>query len=184
MLKYENPSLGVATFSTVPAGLDSSSYREYERAVPTRSRSNVSRAPAPRAAAPDAIWGQYNNYRSTGVKGSVMVHAVLLGVILGGSLVTHTVVQQAKPREIVTLIAPSPDTYTMAPAKKEVSGGGGGGDRDHIQAPKGKLPKLAVEQITPPQIILRNEKPKLAVESTVVIPPQVKVADKIGRAHV
>jgi protein TonB len=177
MLKYENPSLGVATFSTVPAGLDSSSYREYERAVPARQRSNVSKAPAPRAAAPDAIWGQYNNYRSTGLKGSLMVHAVLLGVILGGSLVTHTVVQQAKPREIVTLIAPSPDTYTMAPAKKEVSGGGGGGDRDYIQAPKGKLPKLAVEQITPPQIILRNEKPKLAVESTVVIPPQVKVAD-------
>jgi protein TonB len=178
MLKYQNPSLSVANFSTVPAGLESSSsYGEYERAVPMRPRTSVSKVSLPRAVAPDAIWGQYNNYRSAGLKGSLMVHAVLLGLILAGSVFTHTVVQQAKPREIVTLIAPSPDTYTMAPAKKEVSGGGGGGDRDHVQAPKGKLPKLAMEQITPPQIILRNERPKLTAEPTVVIPPQVKVAD-------
>ena len=53
-----------------------------------------------------------------------------------------------------------------------MGGGGGGGDRDKLQAPKGKLPKLAMEQITPPAIVVRNEHPKLAVEPTVVVPPR------------
>src|ERR1700726_2519715 len=55
--------------------------------------------------APEQIWGQYNNYRSNGLVGSVIVHVVLLAVILGGASFGHHVVQQAKQREIVTLIA-------------------------------------------------------------------------------
>lgn len=58
-----------------------------------------------------------------------------------------------------------------------ISGAGGGGDRDRLPAPKGQLPKTAMQQITPPAIIVRNEKPKLAVQPTVVIPPQVHVAE-------
>jgi periplasmic protein TonB len=134
------------------------------------------KSPAPPVLAAPEIWGQFNNYRSTALTRSAMIHAVVLGLILATSLVGQHVVQQAKPREIVTLIAPSPDSYTLPTAKKEVSGGGGGGDRDHIQAPKGRLPKLAVQQIAPPQIVLHNEKPKLAVEPTVVVPPQVHLA--------
>jgi TonB family protein len=88
----------------------------------------------------------------------------------------HHVVAKPAQREVVTLIAPSPDTYILPTAKKEISGGGGGGDRDTIQAPKGRLPKTALQQFTPPQIILRNEKPKLPMEATVVIPPQVHLA--------
>jgi TonB family protein len=56
-----------------------------------------------------------------------------------------------------------------------LSGGGGGGDRDKLQAPKGRLPKFAMQQITPPAMVIRNEHPKLAVEPTVVMPPQVKL---------
>jgi TonB family protein len=33
-----------------------------------------------------------------------------------------------------------------------------------------------MQQITPPQIVLRNQHPKLAVEPTVVVPPQVHLA--------
>jgi len=50
-----------------------------------------------------------------------------------------------------------------------------GGDRDKLQASKGALPKLSSEQITPPMVVVRNENPKLAVESTVVVPPQLKL---------
>jgi periplasmic protein TonB len=127
--------------------------------------------------APEAIWGQYNNYRSNGLIGSVIVHAVLLALILGGAIFGHQVVQKVEQHETVTLIAPSPDSYALPVAKKVVSGGGGGGDRDRIQAPKGALPKPALEQITPPQIVLRNDHPKLAVAPTVVVPPQVRLAE-------
>ena len=127
--------------------------------------------------APQQIWGQYNNYRSNGLVGSAIVHLVLLAVILGGATFGHHVVEQAKPREIVTLIAPSPDTYALPTAKKEVSGGGGGGDHDPLPAPKGRPPKFALQQITPPQIVIRNQKPKLTAEPTVVVPPQVHMAE-------
>lgn len=132
------------------------------------------RAPQPLASL--EVWGQYNNYRSAGLKGSAMVHSVIAGLIVAASFGTH-VVQKEKPREVVTLVAPSPDTYTMHAAKKEVSGGGGGGDHDPIPAPKGRLPKLDVQQFTPPQIILHNHKPRLTAEPTVVVPPQVHLAE-------
>ena len=74
-------------------------------------------------------------------------------------------------RQTVTLIAPSPDTCTMPVAKTVMSGGGGGGDHDPIPVPKGHPPKAALQQITPPAIVMRNEKPRLAVEPTVVAPP-------------
>ena len=127
---------------------------------------------------PDAIWGQYNNYRSNGLVGSAVVHAVLLALILGGTFLGHQqVVAREHPQETVTLIAPSPDSYALPISKQVVSGGGGGGDHEALPAPKGRLPKLAMQQITPPQIVLRNPHPKLTAEPTVVVPPQVRVAE-------
>jgi periplasmic protein TonB len=73
----------------------------------------------------------------------------------------------------------NPDLSEVMPisTKKNdtLGGGGGGGDRDKIQAPKGKLPKQSMEQITPPAMVIRNEHPKLEVTPTVVMPPQVKL---------
>jgi TonB family protein len=51
-----------------------------------------------------------------------------------------------------------------------MGGGGGGGNHEILEVSKGKLPKFAKTQITPPQI-LRLDNPKLAVEPTVVMPP-------------
>ena len=150
---------------------------------PYATRASVVRAPMRPSSrkedefAPFEIWGRYNNYRSNGLAGSAAIHVVLLGLILGGATFGHQVVQQQKQREVVTLIAPSPDSYTMQPSKKEVSGGGGGGDHDPLPAPKGRLPKFALQQITPPQIVVRNQKPKLTAEPTVVVPPQVRLAE-------
>src|SRR5271163_537658 len=118
---------------------------------------------------PDAIWGHYNNYRSNGLLGSVIVHAVLIALIVGLTTLGPKVVPQIIPHETVTLIAPSPETYALPVARKIASGGGGGGEHDKLQAPKGRLPKVALQQITPPSIVVRNEQPELAVEPTVVV---------------
>jgi periplasmic protein TonB len=80
-----------------------------------------------------------------------------------------------KPKENVVLLAPPIDTPIMKPSPKEVAGGGGGGDRDKFQAPKGRIPKQSLEQITPPAIVVRNDHPKLTVTPTVVVPPEVKL---------
>jgi protein TonB len=122
------------------------------------------------------IWGFYN-YKKNGVLGSTVVHVIAVVLIITGTILGRRVVQQiTKPAEVVTLVAPPEDTPPLPPAKTQVGGGGGGGDRDKFQAPKGRLPKQSMEQITPPMMVVRNDHPKLAVEPTVVVPPQIKLA--------
>jgi periplasmic protein TonB len=128
------------------------------------------------ARAPEQIWGQYNNYRANGVAISAMIHVAVVGLLLSGIFVTHQITQRQE-RQVVTLIAPSPEDYALPTAKKEISGGGGGGDHDIIPAPKGHPPKAALEQITPPAIVMRNPHPKLTAQPTVVAPPTVTVAE-------
>jgi protein TonB len=163
-----------------PLSSRSSSSAVLDRLYDTRAMPAV-RAPQPvprsKPAGPDEIWGKYNNYRSKGLMVSVVVHVVLVSLLLASALFGHKVAQQIEEHKVVTLIAPSPDEYALPAAQKIVSGGGGGGDQDPLPAPKGRLPKPAMQQITPPQIMVRNQKPKLAVEPTVVVPPQVHLAE-------
>jgi len=123
------------------------------------------------------VWGQYNNYRANGLVGSGIIHVVLLGLILVGAAVGHKVVPEVRQREVIALVAPSSDSYILRTSKKVVGGGGGGGDHDPLPAPKGRLPKFAMQQIAPPQIVLRNVKPKLTTEPTVIVPPQAHLAE-------
>src|ERR1700736_1847783 len=121
------------------------------------------------------IWGFYN-YKKNGALGSTAVHILLVGVIIvvpivGRRVVTHITAQS----KVIPLVDPG-DLPVLRPSKTQVGGGGGGGDRDVLQATKGKLPKFSMQQITPPVVVLRNENPKLAVEPTIVIPPQVRLA--------
>jgi protein TonB len=121
------------------------------------------------------IWGFYN-YKKDGALGSTVVHILVLAAIIGGTILGRRVVQQiGKQQEVVTLITPD-DIPPLPPSKTVAGGGGGGGDRDKFQAPKGKLPKLSMEQITPPMVVVRNDHPKLAVDPSVVIPPEIKLA--------
>jgi periplasmic protein TonB len=118
------------------------------------------------------IWGFYN-YKRRGALGSTVIHLLALGAIIGGTYLAQKWVKQiVKPTETVELIAPS-DLPTLAPSKSVSGGGGGGGDRDKLQASQGRLPRQSMEQITPPVVVVRNEHPKLTVDPTVVIPPQV-----------
>ena len=121
------------------------------------------------------IWGDYD-YRRSGWVGTLLVHATVFVAIaafyLGGGKVA-----EARRSEAVVMIPTDISEYLPLSNKKNdtIGGGGGGGDRDKLAAPKGKLPKLDMEQFAPPAVIVRNENPKLAVEPTVVIPPQVKL---------
>lgn len=171
MSSHRNSALNEELFlrsRTVPGGRYSPEPRAM-RPPATRPAARISRSP-------DQIWGQYNNYRANGVAVSVMVHLGLIGLLLSGIFVSHQITQRPT-HETVTLIAPSPDSYALPVAKKVISGGGGGGDRDILPAPKGRPPKVAMQQITPPAIVMHNERPKLTAEPTVVAPPQVHLAD-------
>jgi periplasmic protein TonB len=121
------------------------------------------------------IWGFYN-YKKDGALASTGVHAVLIALLIGGTMFARRQVTVAKVNGPVMPILSDSDIPALPPSKTQVGGGGGGGDRDKLAATKGKLPKLAMEQFTPPMVVVRNENPKLPMEPTVVVPPQIKLA--------
>ncbi|HME36294.1 MAG TPA: energy transducer TonB [Candidatus Sulfotelmatobacter sp.] len=121
------------------------------------------------------IWGFYS-YWKAGALGAATYYALLAAAIAIAVFIGHRIVNAAPTQKAtVTLVDPG-DLPLLKEAKTQVGGGGGGGDRDVLQASKGKLPKFSMEQITPPAAVIRNDNPKLAVEPTIVIPPQVQLA--------
>ena len=151
------------------------------RSFPLPSRGSISHNSALRptvfgAHVPGGSWGYSNSRQRSGYL-SFFFHITAIGMILVLTSFSAKHVQTLKPvLEHVTLLAPSKDVYMLPPAKQEAGGGGGGGDRDKLAAPQGRLPKVSMQQITPPAMVVRNEHPKLAVEPTVVAPPRVEIA--------
>src|SRR5450759_2942080 len=118
-----------------------------------------------------AIWGFYN-YKGRGAAGSTVIHVQAVALIIAATYLGRKIVDVAKPKETVLLIAP--DDLPVLPSSKSVSGGGGGGgDRDKLQASPGRLPKQSMQQITPPMAVVRNLQPKLEVPPTIVVPPDI-----------
>ncbi|MGD0569191.1 MAG: energy transducer TonB [Candidatus Sulfotelmatobacter sp.] len=131
---------------------------------------------SPGAFALSDSWGQYKISTRRSALGSILAHVVFLGAIAAFWFMPHEARSEPKPVARVILIAPSLESYALPLATKQAGGGGGGGDRDKIEAPRGELPRAAKEQITPPQIVLRNEHPRLTAEATVIAPPQIRMA--------
>ena len=102
---------------------------------------------------------------------SFFLHIVAAVLIVASSSYIYSHRQEIKQQVtgIVTDISP----YILPPSATKAGGGGGGGDRDKLPAPKGALPKASREQITPPAVVVRNEAPKLVVDPSVVVPPNI-----------
>ncbi len=118
------------------------------------------------------IWGFYN-YKRRGAFGSTVVHLLALALIIAATYLGKRIIVD-KPKETVVLIAPD-DMPALAPSSTRSGGGGGGGDRDKLQASQGRLPKQSMQQLTPPEAVVRNLHPKLEVPPTIVVPPEVKL---------
>jgi TonB family protein len=117
------------------------------------------------------LWGFYN-HKKDGVLGSAAVHILIAGLIVAGT-VTWTRPKPPLPRKPAVVLVVPGDIPALRPGKTLSGGGGGGGDHDVLKASLGRLPTRSLQQITPPAVILPTEQPKLAVESTIVIPPEV-----------
>ena len=120
MLKHQNPPLRVALVGRSTSSPIRALYGDYD-VISLRPRFR-----APEQSPPSEVWGHYNNYRSAGLKGSALVHAVVIGLIFASATFGHHAVEAVKTHEVVTLIAPSPDSYALPTSKIQVSGGGGG----------------------------------------------------------
>jgi TonB family protein len=119
------------------------------------------------------IWGLYGRQKK-----SFMVSAGFqVGVVALLLTVFSSKAVQQKVKEFVPLIAPidlAPPPIDT-PKKQVMGGGGGGGDRSPLPAAKGRLPKPALRQFTPPQQVIANQNPKLSMEPTIIAPPDVNL---------
>jgi len=104
---------------------------------------------------------------------SLGAHALLCALIALFAI-SQWHIRQIQKKLIATTVDVAP-FIPSSPLKDTMGGGGGGGNHEILEASKGKLPKFAKQQITPPQI-LRIDHPKLAVEPAVVMPP-IKLPD-------
>ena len=106
---------------------------------------------------------------------SAAIHAALLAIVATAGLWMAKQPQLTPHATSVLLTDISP--YPLLPSvdKNKTGGGGGGGDRDKLSESKGSLPRFAREQLTPPAIVVRNERPKLSAEPTIVGPPALTV---------
>ena len=119
------------------------------------------------------IWDQYGYKKSSGLY-SVLIHVAVVTLLF--SLAANKTVQQTL-KKTVNLVAPLDIAPYVAqkPKSQTMGGGGGGGDRSPLPASKGRLPKLAPRQFTPPMAVVNNPNPKLIMEPTLVIPPDVNL---------
>ncbi len=124
-----------------------------------------------------SIWGLYSpDKKNFGYSSAVIVLILVLLVTVGSSKTVQDKVKQMATT--VDLIAPYvPD---MKIQKNQLAGGGGGGDRSPTPASKGKLPKIALKQFVPPEVIVRNEHPKLTMEPTIVAPPDTPLPNVVS----
>ena len=99
---------------------------------------------------------------------SLAAHAICLGLILSSGfwMAQHHASQPLKLAGFDTT-----EYVPIAPKPAVAPRGGGGGDRDKVATPEGRLPKLAMRQVTPPEVVIRNDHPKLPAEPSVVAPP-------------
>src|SRR5215468_10819374 len=105
---------------------------------------------------------------------SALAHAVALTLIVTSGFWIQR--QHEHSVQTVMLVeAPVSDYLALDNATKSSGGGGGGGDRDKLQASRGHIPKRSLEQFAPPEVVVRNERPKLIAEATVIVPPQVNL---------
>jgi len=119
------------------------------------------------------IWGQYDRQKKSWVMSVALQSAIVLTLFT----VAYTKMAPQKVARMITLLAPDISNYAprTAPAHDKVGGGGGGGDRSTLEASKGRLPKAALRQFTPPTAVVNNLNPRLTAEPSIVAPPDVNL---------
>jgi TonB family protein len=179
MIAAELRSLPRASFKAqLKANLLEQAAAPMARVIPMQQPET--RVATPTQVLPSLFGAGYGSYavQSRNFAISFAAHVAMLAFLLasGTFFVTHR--QQVHER-VTTIVAPEISDYTPLSAKTNdtTGGGGGGGDRDKLNAPQGRLPKFAIEQVTPPALVIRNDRPKLTAEATVVVPPQIQIAN-------
>src|ERR1700719_286651 len=123
------------------------------------------------------IWSKDENFGWTQII-SIGLHVGII-TLLVVPLFTHILPgsTQAKNKFDSTPLDISPYIAKLPAGTKKAGGGGGGGDRSITPPTKGRAPKFAYTQFTPPEATLKNPAPKLPMDPTLLGPPELKIAN-------
>ena len=118
------------------------------------------------------FWGFYGGNEKKAGAYSVLIHVGAIALIfwIGSLKPVQKLIQ-----DHVMIYAPDLKPY-LPEQPKQMHGGGGGGARSPLEASKGKLPKIAPRQFTPPRVD-PVDKPKLPMVPTIVsevAPPNIE----------
>src|SRR5580700_7888918 len=113
------------------------------------------------------IWGLYGNQK----KSFMMSFGFQICLVLFVVLALSTKPVQKAVTQVAALILPADVPVDLKPFK----GGGGGGDRSPLKANKGKLPKPELRQFVPPSAVINNPAPKLAMDPSILAPPDANL---------
>jgi periplasmic protein TonB len=123
------------------------------------------------------IWSKDENFGWT----QLVAFAAHAGVV--ALLVVPFVIWTAPTKAVskaqldITPLDISPYISKLPAGANKAGGGGGGGDRSPQPATKGKAPRFAMTQFTPPTAVIKNPQPKLPADPTLLGPPELKVAN-------
>jgi protein TonB len=120
------------------------------------------------------IWPRRATYRQSQAI-SLALHLLVI------ALLTVPLARQAETTEpipIKTVVPVDISDYklTLPPGGEKPSGGGGGGERNPVPPTKGRLPRFDTKQLAKPLAAPKNPQPKMAIEPTLIGPPDVLVA--------
>jgi protein TonB len=122
------------------------------------------------------IWSKDENF-GTSQMVAVGLHIAAIGLLVI-PLFTNVLPASTEAKNKQVNVTPLDISPYMAklPAGNDKAGGGGGGN-NHTLTPtsKGKLPKFQYTQFTPPQAKIENLNPKLAMDPSLLGPPDLKV---------
>ena len=120
------------------------------------------------------IWGLYGRSPRSFLM-STGGQLLIVGVVVALSF-TKPVQTAAKSVSQIFIPVDVPEFQPKAAPKKDtMGGGGGGGDRSPLPASKGRLPKQSLRQFTPPMAVVANQNPKLSMEPSIIVPPDVQL---------
>jgi TonB family protein len=115
-------------------------------------------------------YGLYPVHRANFVA-SMALHAVAMVAILALGVVTVRQTRSLSEQVTITSLT----DYVYHPGAKQAGGGGGGGAADKLNASRGELPRIDNKQLVPPAVEIPNNKPKLAVQATIVASPDLRI---------
>jgi periplasmic protein TonB len=123
------------------------------------------------------IWSKDENFGWTQLI-AFAVHAGIVALLVVPFIIWTAPTKAVNKVVDTTALDISPYIGKLPAGNNKAGGGGGGGDRSHDAPPtKGRAPKFAMTQFTPPTAVIKNPAPKLPADPSLLGPPDLKIAN-------